>query len=100
MTQVEFARSIDVSLDTVRNWEQGRRGPSGAARTLLRVLDAEPEAGSEGATARQNRRRHWREAYESGGSALGSALSGVDIGTGGQSRDLSLNKGLAIGVQA
>lgn len=43
MTQVELARSIDVSLDTLRNWEQGRRGPSGAAKTLFRVLDAEPD---------------------------------------------------------
>ena len=43
MTQVELACSIDVSLQTLRNWEQGKRGPSGAARSLLRVLNAEPE---------------------------------------------------------
>ena len=42
-TQVEFARRIDVSHETVRNWEQGKRGPTGAARTLLRVLDKAPE---------------------------------------------------------
>ena len=43
LTQVEFARRIDVSHETVRNWEQGKRGPTGAARTLLRILDQAPE---------------------------------------------------------
>ena len=43
LTQVEFARRIDVSLETIRNWEQGKRGPTGAARTLLRILDKAPE---------------------------------------------------------
>lgn len=44
LTQQEFSRRIDVSLDTVRNWEQGKRSPTGAARALLRVLDRAPEA--------------------------------------------------------
>lgn len=35
---------IDVSLDTIRNWEQGKRSPTGAAKALLRVLDKAPEA--------------------------------------------------------
>ena len=43
LTQVEFARRIDVSHETIRNWEQGKRGPTGAARTLLRILDKAPE---------------------------------------------------------
>ena len=43
LTQVEFARRIDVSHETIRNWEQGKRGPTGAARALLRVLDKAPE---------------------------------------------------------
>ena len=43
LTQVEFARRIDVSRETIRNWEQGKRGPTGAARTLLRILDKAPE---------------------------------------------------------
>ncbi len=42
LTQVEFARRIDVSHETIRNWEQGKRGPTGA-RTLLRILDKAPE---------------------------------------------------------
>lgn len=43
LTQAEFSRRIDVSLDTIRNWEQGKRSPTGAARALLRVLDKAPE---------------------------------------------------------
>lgn len=43
LTQQEFAVRIDVSLDTIRNWEQGKRSPTGAARALLRVLDKAPE---------------------------------------------------------
>ena len=43
LTQVEFTRRIDVSHETIRNWEQGKRGPTGAARTLLRILDKAPE---------------------------------------------------------
>ena len=43
LTQVEFAKRIDVSLETIRNWEQGKRGPTGAARALLRILDKAPE---------------------------------------------------------
>ena len=47
LTQLEFSRRIDVSLDTIRNWEQGKRSPTGAARALLRVLDKAPEASLE-----------------------------------------------------
>jgi len=43
-SQVEFAERIDVSLDTIRNWEQGKRCPTGAAKALLKVLDKAPEA--------------------------------------------------------
>ena len=43
-SQVEFAARIEVSLDTIRNWEQGKRCPTGAAKALLRVLDKAPEA--------------------------------------------------------
>jgi putative transcriptional regulator len=43
-SQAEFAQRIDVSLDTIRNWEQGKRCPTGAARALLKVLDKAPEA--------------------------------------------------------
>lgn len=43
LTQVEFARCIDVPHETIRNWEQGKRGPTGAARALLRILDQAPK---------------------------------------------------------
>ena len=43
LTQEEFARRIHVSRETIRNWEQGKRCPTGAARALLRVLDKVPE---------------------------------------------------------
>lgn len=43
-SQAEFAERIDVSLDTIRNWEQGKRCPTGAAKALLKVLDKAPEA--------------------------------------------------------
>ncbi|WP_233203632.1 DNA-binding transcriptional regulator [Limnohabitans sp. B9-3] len=44
LTQLEFSQRIDVSLDTIRNWEQGKRCPTGAAKTLLKILDRAPEA--------------------------------------------------------
>jgi putative transcriptional regulator len=43
LTQVEFAQLLDVSVDAIRDWEQGRRSPRGAARTLLRVAMQHPE---------------------------------------------------------
>lgn len=43
LTQVEFARLLDVSVDAIRDWEQGRRSPRGAARTLLRIAMTHPE---------------------------------------------------------
>lgn len=43
LSQKEMAQRIHVSLETVRNWEQGKRSPTGAARALLRILDKSPE---------------------------------------------------------
>ena len=43
LTQMEMARRIDVPPETIRNWEQGKRHPTGAARSLLRILDKAPE---------------------------------------------------------
>jgi putative transcriptional regulator len=42
MTQVQFARALDVPVTTIRDWEQGRRHPSGPALTLLRLLERDP----------------------------------------------------------
>ena len=47
LTQLEFSHRIDVSLDTIRNWEQGKRCPTGAAKALLKILDRAPEAALE-----------------------------------------------------
>ena len=44
LSQAEFSNRIDVPLDTIRNWEQGKRSPTGAAKALLKVLDKAPEA--------------------------------------------------------
>lgn len=43
LSQAEFSRRIDVPIDTIRNWEQGKRCPTGAAMSLLKVLDKTPE---------------------------------------------------------
>jgi putative transcriptional regulator len=44
VSQPEFARMIGVSAATLRNWEQGRTYPDGAARALLRVAAKRPDA--------------------------------------------------------
>lgn len=49
MTQAEFARLLGVSLRTLQDWEQGRREPSGAAKTLLRIAERNPQAVKEAA---------------------------------------------------
>ena len=43
LTQAEFAARIGVPIETVRNWEQGKRHPRGPARALLRLLDEAPD---------------------------------------------------------
>ncbi len=43
LTQAEFAARIGVPLETVRNWEQGKRSPRGPARALLKVIDKAPD---------------------------------------------------------
>jgi putative transcriptional regulator len=42
-SQTQFAYMIGVSVDTLQNWEQGRRKPEGPALALLRVAEASPE---------------------------------------------------------
>jgi len=42
LSQAAFARSIGVAKGTLLNWEQGRRRPTGPARTLLALLDRKP----------------------------------------------------------
>lgn len=43
LTQAQFAALLGVSRRTLEQWEQGRRVPSGAAKTLIRVAELHPE---------------------------------------------------------
>lgn len=43
LSQQEFAVLLGVSARTLQDWEQGRREPTGAAKTLLRVAVSHPE---------------------------------------------------------
>jgi putative transcriptional regulator len=43
LTQVQFAERLGVPLETIRNWEQGKRMPRGPARALLAVISHAPD---------------------------------------------------------
>ncbi|MCA9415807.1 MAG: helix-turn-helix domain-containing protein [Candidatus Omnitrophica bacterium] len=43
LSQAQFASVLGVSKRTLQQWEQGRREPSGAARTLLKIAERHPE---------------------------------------------------------
>ena len=43
LSQSRFAELLGVSVRTLQEWEQGRREPSGAARTLLKIAERYPE---------------------------------------------------------
>lgn len=44
LTQEEFAGRFGFSINTLRNWEQGRRVPEGPTRAYLLVIDRNPKA--------------------------------------------------------
>ena len=44
LSQADFARLLGVSVRTLQEWEQGRRAPSGAARTLLLIAEKNLQA--------------------------------------------------------
>jgi putative transcriptional regulator len=44
LSQSQFASLLGVSVRTLQGWEQGRKQPSGAARTLLAIAQANPAA--------------------------------------------------------
>lgn len=44
LSQARFAELLGVSVRTLQEWEQGRRAPSGAARTLLLIAHKNPKA--------------------------------------------------------
>lgn len=43
LSQQDFAHLLGVSARTLQDWEQGRREPTGAAKTLLRVAATHPK---------------------------------------------------------
>ena len=43
LSQAQFAAALNISPRTLQQWEQGRRRPSGAAETLLKVVARHPE---------------------------------------------------------
>jgi putative transcriptional regulator len=44
LSQSQFAALLGVSVRTLQGWEQGRKQPSGAARTLLAIASTNPKA--------------------------------------------------------
>lgn len=44
LSQDDFANAFGVSASTLRKWEQGQRTPTGAAKTLLKIIEREPKA--------------------------------------------------------
>jgi putative transcriptional regulator len=42
LSQAEFANLLGVSIRTLQGWEQGRKQPSGAARTLIKIALSQP----------------------------------------------------------
>lgn len=44
LSQSQFAKLLGVSVRTLQGWEQGRKQPSGAARTLLTIAHTNPKA--------------------------------------------------------
>ena len=43
LSQQQFADKLNISSRTLQNWEQGTRNPTGAAVTLMRLLDKQPD---------------------------------------------------------
>jgi putative transcriptional regulator len=43
LTQQQFAEKLGVPVETIRNWEQGKRAPRGPARALLAVIAHDPD---------------------------------------------------------
>lgn len=43
LSQSKFAAVLGISADTLQNWEQGRRSPTGPAKVLLKIARKHPE---------------------------------------------------------
>ena len=44
LSQAKFARVLQIDVGTLRNWEQGRRSPTGPARALIHAINKDPES--------------------------------------------------------
>ena len=73
LTQLEFAARLGVPVETIRNWEQGKRMPRGPARALLAVIAHAPGDG----VCRAGRRNHRRPEFETARGDVGSAIAGA-----------------------
>jgi putative transcriptional regulator len=43
LTQQQFSHYTAIPIDSIRNWEQGKRSPTGAAKTLFKIFNRAPE---------------------------------------------------------
>ncbi len=43
LSQANFAKMLNISVHTLRNWEQGRRQPQGPAKVLLNIAEQNPQ---------------------------------------------------------
>lgn len=78
LTQEQFARLLGISVATLRNWEQRRRKPEGAARILLLVAARHPEAvldAVQNTLPRETEPNHGLQ--RTGGTAGGSQVVGT-----------------------
>jgi putative transcriptional regulator len=62
-SQTEFAHMIGVSVDTLQNWEQGRRAPRGPALALLKVVQKEPNTVIQAIHGTRGRKKRSRGTY-------------------------------------
>ncbi|MEN8447138.1 MAG: helix-turn-helix domain-containing protein [Cyanobacteria bacterium J06555_13] len=44
MSQAQFSANFGIGIATLKNWEQGKREPQGPAKTLLHIIEQEPQA--------------------------------------------------------
>ncbi len=54
LSQAKFAAVLGISADTLQNWEQGCRSPTGPAKVLLRIASKHPEVLLEGVSGREH----------------------------------------------
>lgn len=67
LSQTVFAQALNVSPDTVRAWEQGKREPEGAALRLLQITEEHPQVLLQGVQGRRASGRQRRRAQPTEG---------------------------------